>query len=182
MVSIRLAILVGIMAVKLVSADVSVSVQNSATNSLSESSGILYSGEKTYGTLRRTSHPVPAETTHPPPTNTKPPSTIHSSNGCVCVYYAFAVTYVPPGYKAYCNSGYGSPVLYRSTVYRCSFRMRRTCWLSAPPLSSSSSSAIMALAVSLSWPGLFVNIGRPWVLPLADGSPAPCLDRPMGVT
>ncbi|KAE9035286.1 hypothetical protein PR001_g9361 [Phytophthora rubi] len=70
------------MAVKLVSADVSVSVQNSATNSLSESSGILYSGEKTYGTLRRTSHPVPAETTHPPPTNTKPPSTIHSSNGC----------------------------------------------------------------------------------------------------
>ncbi|KAE8885975.1 hypothetical protein PF005_g5701 [Phytophthora fragariae] len=71
------------MAVKLVSADVSVSVQNSATNSLSESSGILYSGEKTYGTLRRTSHPVPAETTHPPPTNTKPPSTIHSSNGCV---------------------------------------------------------------------------------------------------
>ncbi|KAE8915652.1 hypothetical protein PF005_g13341 [Phytophthora fragariae] len=44
-----------------------------------------------------------------------------------------------------------------------------------PPFSSSSS-AIMAFAVSLSCPGLFVNTGQPWVLPLMDGYPASCLD------
>ncbi|GMF34063.1 unnamed protein product [Phytophthora fragariaefolia] len=27
----------------------------------------------------------------------------------VCLHYAFAVTYVPPGYEAYCDEGYGTP-------------------------------------------------------------------------